>query len=123
VCSAECTAHQNYKEAIVNAKDRDAVATGRSTGHPVRCLKNRLSREYDRLEASGASQNEMIALGAGRLRSSAVDGDIDNGSVMAGQISGMIKDVLPSRDIILKMVYDANKIAAEMNNLFNGGIK
>lgn len=118
VCSTECTVHQNYKEAIVKAKDRDAVATGRTTGHPVRCLKNKLTREYDKLEAKGATLEEMTALGVGGLKAAVVDGDVENGSVMAGQISGMIKDIKPCKDIIINMIEEAKKIELNLSTIF-----
>lgn len=118
VCSSECTVHENYKTAIINAKDRDAVATGRSTGHPVRCIKNMLTREYDHLESAGASQEEIINLGAGKLKIAAVDGDVENGSVMAGQISGMIKEILPCSEIIKNIVNEAEKIIYSMQAEF-----
>ena len=110
VCSEECTAHPNYKEAIVRAKDRDAVVTGRSTGHPVRCLKNKLTREFDRLEREGATIEELESLGAGKLREAVVDGNVKGGSVMAGQIAGLIKDVKPVKDIILDIVREAVEV-------------
>lgn len=118
VCSTECTVHENYKMAIVNAKDRDAIATGFATGHPVRCLRNRLTREFEKLENSGASKEEIEKLGLGRLRAAVVDGDIENGSVMAGQIAGMIKDIKSCTDIINEIIIDANNVIKNINNIF-----
>lgn len=100
ICSDECTVHQNYKDAVINAKDRDAVATGRSTGHPVRCLKNKLTRKFDELEEQKVPKEEIEKAGAGALRKAVVEGDMANGSVMAGQIAGMVKDIKPCKDII-----------------------
>lgn len=117
VCATECTAHDRYKEAILKAKDRDTVATGRSTGHPVRILKNKLAKEFDRLEKSGASSEELENLGVGRLRMSVVDGDVDNGSVMAGQIAGMIKDIQSCKEIIEKMIAEAVKSSERIYHL------
>ncbi|MCF8008727.1 MAG: enoyl-[acyl-carrier-protein] reductase FabK [Halanaerobiales bacterium] len=104
VCSTECTAHPNYKKAILNAKDRDAVVTGRTTGHPVRNLKNRLSREIDKLEQKGVKKEIIEEKGSGKLREAVVEGNIDNGSVMAGQISGMIDQIIPVDKIIKNIV-------------------
>lgn len=109
VCSTECIVHENYKKAVVEAKDRDAVATGRKTGHPVRCLKNKLTREFEKLENSNADKEELEKLGAGALRKAAVLGDIEYGSVMAGQISGLISDIKPCRMIIDDLIKEYNE--------------
>ncbi len=112
LCSTECTAHENYKQAIVAAKDRDAVVTGRSTGHPVRCLKNKLTREYDRMEKEGASIEEIEKLGAGGLRNATVEGDTQMGSMMAGQISGMIADIKPCQQIMEELLDGVSGVLA-----------
>ncbi|AOT72943.1 enoyl-[acyl-carrier-protein] reductase FabK [Geosporobacter ferrireducens] len=117
VCATECTAHARYKEAILKAKDRDTIATGRSTGHPVRILKNKLAKEFDKLEKNGASVEELENLGVGRLRMSVVEGDIENGSVMAGQIAGMVKEIKPCREIIEEMVEEAVKSSERIHHL------
>ena len=110
VCSKECIAHDNYKAAIIKSKDRDTVVTGRSTGHPVRVIKNKLSKEFEKLEKSGASIDELEKLGAGKLKLSVIDGDVERGSVMAGQIAGMVKDIKSCKEIIEEMVHEfANK--------------
>ena len=100
ICSTECTAHQNYKDAVIKAGDRDAVVCGRKTGHPVRCLKNKLTRQFLECEADGATAEEIERLGEGMLKAAAVDGDVVSGSVMSGQIAGLIKDIKPCREII-----------------------
>ena len=110
ICSEECIAHENYKQAVLKAKDRDAVVTGRSTGAPVRALKNKLTREYDRLEKSGASFEEIEALGVGGLRRAFADGDVQTGSLMAGQSAAMVHEILPCRDIILDLFKDAQTV-------------
>src|SRR5699024_9068365 len=81
VCSTECIAHDNYKKKIMKAKDRDAIVTGRSTGYPVRVIKNRFSKEYIKLEKEEVPFEELEELGAGRLRLAVKEGDIDNGSL------------------------------------------
>lgn len=100
LCSDECTAHENYKDAVAKASDRDAVVTGRSTGHPVRGIKNKLTREFDRLEKEGASREEIENLGAGALRNAVVDGDTQMGALMAGQSAGLVCDIKPCAQII-----------------------
>ncbi|MBC2425558.1 enoyl-[acyl-carrier-protein] reductase FabK, partial [Clostridium beijerinckii] len=86
----ECTVHQNYKNKVINAKDIDTVVTGRSTGHPVRVLRNRLSRQFQLLEKEDTSMEQFDELGKGALVKAVKEGDTDNGSVMAGQIAGLI---------------------------------
>lgn len=100
ICSDECIAHQNYKDAVIKAKDRDAVVTGRSTGAPVRALKNKLTREYAKLEAAGASKEEIEQLGVGGLRRAFAEGDVQMGSLMAGQSAAMVAKIEPCADII-----------------------
>ena len=85
ICATECTAHQNYKAAVIKAKDRDTVTTGESGGHPVRVVYNKLAREFLRMEKEGASIEELEKFGAGKLALAVRDGDVVNGSVMAGQ--------------------------------------
>ncbi|RNC28611.1 MAG: Nitronate monooxygenase [Candidatus Dichloromethanomonas elyunquensis] len=99
----ECTVHQNYKDRVIKAKDIDTVVTGRPTGHPVRVLRNKLTRQYEELEKTGASLKELEKLGAGALRLAVKDGDIDNGSVMAGQIAGLIRKEQTCQEIIEEM--------------------
>ena len=110
VCSLECTAHANYKEALLKAGDRDTVASGRTTGHPVRCLKNKLTREFDRLERAGATAGELEKLGAGKLREAVVEGNTRDGSVMSGQIAGLINDIKPVKEIIEGITKEAGDI-------------
>ncbi len=108
ICSTECMAHENYKKAVLKAKDRDAVVTGRSTGAPVRALKNKLTKEYDRLEKAGAPFEEIEALGVGGLRRAFEDGDVETGSLMAGQCAAMVKKIEPCADIIRDYFKDVN---------------
>jgi len=110
ICSDECEAHINYKQAIVRASERDAVVCGTSIGHLVRALKNNLTRELTTLEKSGASFDELSALGSGRLREAFITGDMDNGSAMAGQSAGLVKDILPAQEIINALIAQTEKI-------------
>ena len=112
ICSTECIAHDNYKQAVIKAKDRDAVVTGRSTGAPVRALKNKLTREYDKLEKQGASFEEIEALGVGGLRRAFEEGDTQTGSLMAGQSAAMVHEIQPCADII-KSYFDGTEAVIE----------
>lgn len=100
ICAEECLAHENYKNAVIDAKDRDAVVTGRSTKAPVRALKNKLTKEYERLEKEGASFEEIEAVGIGGLRRAFEEGDVEMGSLMAGQSAAMVEKIEPCADII-----------------------
>ncbi len=120
VASKECSIVEAYKEAIVKAKDRDTVVTGRTTGHPVRILKNKLAREFMKLEAKGATKEELEKFGEGKLRLAAREGDIQNGSVMAGQIAGLIKDVKPVRDIIEEIIAEAEGVIKRIDSIVEG---
>lgn len=110
ICSSECEAHSNYKEAIVAAGDRDAVICGASIGHPVRALKNQLTRDIVALERQGASEAELHELGAGRLRLAFEQGDVHNGSLMAGQSAGLIRDIRSVREIMLMLIEQTESV-------------
>ena len=107
ICAEECTASEEYKKAIIGARDRDAVVTGRSTGHPVRTLKNKLTHKIHKLEEKGAEQDRIEELAQGSLRQAVKDGDIDQGSVMAGQISGMVDRISSAEDILTEIMTEA----------------
>ena len=104
--SDECNVHDNYKEKVLNARDIDSEITGTSTSHPVRVLRNKLTREYIKLEKSNADSSEIKALGKGALRKAVIDGDVENGSVMAGQIAGLVKEKQSCKEIINELVYE-----------------
>lgn len=106
----ECTVSQNYKDMILKAKDSDTVATGRSTGHPVRVLKNKLARDILSLEKRCVDPSEIEKLGTGALRAAVKDGDIVNGSVMSGQIAGMIGKEQTAKEMIEEMMEEAAAI-------------
>ena len=121
VCSKEAKVHQRYKEKIIESKDRDAIVTGRSTGYPVRVLKNRFTKEYLDLEKQGIDFETLEKLGVGRLRKAVQEGDIDNGSLMAGQISGLIGDVKSCKEIIEDLVFGSQKAIERLSSLIGGG--
>ena len=110
VASKESVVHQNYKERILKARDIDSAVTGMSTGHPVRCLRNQMTREYLKKEKEGASFEELEQLTLGSLRKAVQEGDMEAGTVMAGQIAGLIKKEETCREII-------EEIMAEVKNL------
>ncbi len=110
VATKECQVHQNYKNKILKAKDIDTKVTGRSTGHPVRALRNEMTKQYLELEKQGASFEELEYLTLGGLRKAVVDGDVKMGSVMSGQIAGMIQDELTCREVIERIVSEAEHL-------------
>ncbi|WP_182188398.1 enoyl-[acyl-carrier-protein] reductase FabK [Pectinatus frisingensis] len=114
VLSTECIAHENYKKMVLKARDRSTVVTGRSTGHPVRVLSNRLTRKFQELEKGGASVAELEELGAGKLNLATHKGDVENGSVMIGQISGMLTEIKPVKQILEDIV---SQVDATVNHV------
>ena len=110
VVAKESIVHDNYKQRVIKAKDIDSAVTGRSHGHPVRCLRNQMTREYTRLEAEGKSFEELEYMTLGTLRSAVLDGDVTNGTVMAGQIAGMIKKEQTCKEMIDEMMEQATKL-------------
>ena len=108
--AAECVIHDNVKQTLIKAKDRDTVVTGRSTGHPVRVIKNKLAKKFIELESLGTEADQLEKLGVGKLRAAMVEGDVEYGSVMAGQVSGMIKKIEPAREIIKDIIDGAEQV-------------
>lgn len=109
MCATECVIHDNVKQALIKAKDRDTVVTGRSTGHPVRVIKNKLAKRFMELESLATPPEELEKIGVGKLRAAMVDGDVEYGSVMAGQVSSMIKNIQPAKEIIDDIISGAEK--------------
>lgn len=108
VVTKECQVHSNYKERIIKAKDIDTRVTGRSTGHPVRTLRNAMTKKYLEMEKNGASLEELEYLTLGALKKAVVDGDIQGGSVMSGQIAGMIKEELSCKEVMDQLVEETD---------------
>lgn len=102
----ECLIHQNYKNAILKAKDRSTVTTGNFTGHPVRVLDNKLAKEMLELEKKGASKEEIEKLGSGSLKLAAIDGDDQNGSIMSGQVAAMVNEERTTKEILEFLMMD-----------------
>jgi len=104
LASVECPIHENYKQAILKAKDSDTVVTGRSIGGPVRVLKNKMSRTYLELEKRNATLEELEHVTLGGLRRAVLEGDVETGSVMTGQVAGMLHEIKPLRQIFAELV-------------------
>ncbi|HIV31070.1 MAG TPA: enoyl-[acyl-carrier-protein] reductase FabK [Candidatus Pullichristensenella excrementipullorum] len=114
LCATECQVHPNYKKKILAARDIDTVVTGKRLGHPVRCLKNPFARSFGQMEYDSSLTNEEIEkFGAGSLRKAAVEGDMENGSIMAGQIAALVKEEQPAAQIIREMFAQAEQLLAE----------
>lgn len=113
IVAKESIVHANYKERVIKAKDIDSEVTGRSTGHPIRVLRNKMTREYLRMEAEGAGLEELEMLTLGSLRKAVMEGDVVNGSLMAGQIAGLVKKEQTCREIIEEIMTEAEKLLCQ----------
>ncbi|MDF2677018.1 MAG: 2-nitropropane dioxygenase, partial [Bacillota bacterium] len=115
----ECNVHENYKKRILKANDTDTAVTGRKTGHPVRVIKNKLVNQFKELEKVNASIEEMEELGKGRLYKAAILGDMDYGSVMSGQIAGLVNKEQTCEEIIVEMFEEAENIIKSLNSIIS----
>ena len=118
LASEECPIHENYKKALLKAKDSDTVVTGRSVGGPVRVLKNKMSRAYLAEEKRGATLEELDQLTLGGLRRAVLEGDMERGSVMCGQVAGMLHEVRPVRTILEELYSGAKSVLAETEQVW-----
>ncbi len=110
IVADESIVHANYKERVIKAKDIDSEVTGRSTGHPIRVLRNKMTREYLKMEAEGVSLEELEVLTLGSLRKAVMEGDVVNGSLMAGQIAGLVKKEQTCKEIIEEIMQEADAL-------------
>ncbi|HBV68415.1 MAG TPA: enoyl-[acyl-carrier-protein] reductase FabK [Clostridiales bacterium] len=117
----ECGVHQNYKNKVKKASDTDTAVTGRKTGHPVRVLKNKLVTQFKELEKSNGTVEEIEQLGRGRLYKAAIEGDVDYGSVMSGQIAGLVNKEQSCEEIIIEMFEEAENIMRNLSSFVSGG--
>lgn len=115
VTTKESIVHENYKNVILKAKDIDSRVTGRSTGHPVRALRNQMTKKYLELEKQGAGFEELELLTLGGLRKAVVDGDVVNGSVMAGQSAAMVKEEMSCQELVQKLVTETDALIGGLN--------
>jgi enoyl-[acyl-carrier protein] reductase II len=118
ICTDECIAHTRFKQYIVQANDRATAITGITTGHPVRCMENRLTRKFTELEKKGATPGELDEFGRGKLVLGVIEGDIDEGSLMAGQITGLIKDIKPVKNLIEDIIEEAETTINTLHNTY-----
>ena len=121
ICTTECQAHQNYKQKIVRAHDRATMVTGSTFGHPVRSIKGPFVRRFEELERDGCSEEEFIEYGAGTLRAAIVDGDVQQGSVMAGQSAGLVDDVVPVAELIARVISEAELTIRRNSGMLSAG--
>lgn len=117
--SDECIVHENYKNKVIRAKDIDSVVTGTTTGHPVRQLRNNMTKEYIKLEHEGADFETLEMMTLGSLRKAVLEGDTDNGSFMAGQIAGLIEKRQSCKEIITEIVTEADKMLRGGKGIIN----
>lgn len=110
VVAKESVVHENYKQKVVAAKDIDSEVTGRSTGHPVRCIRNKMTREYLKMEKEGASLEELEKVTLGSLRKAVVEGDVVDGTLMAGQIAGLVKKEQTCAEMIQEIMTQAGNL-------------
>lgn len=117
ICAREANVHPAYQEKVIRTRDRSTVVCGVSTGHPVRAIQNSFSREYLKAEKEGADKEFLMKLGSGRYPSAAVDGDMENGSILAGQIVGLVKQVQSSAEIVEEIMAEAVIILRKLGGL------
>ncbi len=122
ICTEECIAHANYKQAIVRASERSTMVTGATLGHPVRCIRNQMARAFDELEKRGAPEEEVVSFGTGRLRQAAMEGDVTAGSLMAGQASGLVHDVVSVREVVERTIRQAEEVMERLQHCCRGEI-
>ena len=123
IASEECIAHPKFKQRITEVRDRCTMVTGETLKHPVRCLENKMTRKFLEMEMAGASKEQLEEFGAGKMFLGVIQGDIENGSLMAGQIAGMIKDIKPVRDIIGDTMAEAEREIRRLAEIINGDEK
>ena len=122
LASMECPIHENYKMALIKAKDSDTTVTGRSVGGPVRVLKNKMARNYLILEKQGVTLEELEMLTLGSLKRAIKDGDVENGSLMAGQSAGLIKEIRSVKEILTALYIDGLKELEKTINIWKTSI-
>ena len=119
VCAAECNAHENFKRRIIAANDRSTVVTGKALGHPVRTIKNKFTQAFQEMEENKVPIEELDKFGSGKLRAAVVDGDMEQGSVMSGQIAGLVDRVQPAKEILDEIVAEAAELAQNIHRRFD----
>jgi len=120
MCARECVVHEKVKEMVIKSRDRDTVVTGRSTGHPVRVLYNKLSKKFVEMEDNCKPPGDILKIGVGSLKAAMVDGDVEMGSVMAGQVSAMVNKIQPAREIIEEIMAGASQVMDGLGKMAGG---
>lgn len=110
IVATESIVHDNYKQKVIKAKDIDSEVTGMSTGHPVRCIRNKMTKEYLRMESEGATLEELELMTLGSLRKAVIDGDVVDGTIMAGQSAGLVKKEQSCKEIMEEIMAQANAL-------------
>lgn len=116
ICAEECIAHPNFKEKILKARDRSTVVTGYSLSHPVRVIENKMARQFQEMENNGCSKEEVEKFGEGKLHLGIIQGDVKNGSLMAGQIAGLVRKIKSAKEIIEEIMAEAREILLSLSN-------
>lgn len=121
LAAEECPIHQNFKQMLIKSSDTDTIVTGRSIGGPVRGIKNKMTEAFISLEEKKASRDEMESIALGALKKAVIEGDVENGSLMAGQITGMVTDIKSIEEIINELIGDVNHLTHQigLNKIFN----
>jgi len=114
ICASECAVHVNYKEMIVKAGDRSTIETGHSLGHPVRALRSPMTHKFEEMEQAGLTEAQLIEFGTGKLRLATVDGNVNEGSFMAGQSAGLVNDIVPAATLVERIVSEAEALLKQM---------
>jgi enoyl-[acyl-carrier protein] reductase II len=117
ICAEECNVHPAYQEKVIKAQDRDTIVCGTSTGHPVRAIHNKFTRSYLQSEKAGISKQDLEEMGRGRYPAAAVSGNLEDGSILAGQICGLVQKVQPAAEIIADIINDAEQVYRRLEGL------
>lgn len=115
ICATECIAHPSFKERILKANDRATTIIGQSTGHPVRCLENELTQKFLAMERASASEEELEQFSKRKLYLGVIEGDVNHGLLMAGQVASMLREVKPAEEIIQQVIAEAEAIMAKFS--------
>lgn len=121
IVSEECIAHPKFKQRILEVKDRCTMVTGDTLKHPIRALENKMTRQFAAMEKAGTSKEELEKFGTGKMFVGVIQGDLENGSLIAGQIAGAIKDIKPVKQILQDVMVEAEAAIKRLAAIPNGG--
>jgi enoyl-[acyl-carrier protein] reductase II len=114
ICTNECQVHPNYKNMVLKAGDRATITTGHSLGHPVRALRNPMTRKFEEMEKISLTEEQLIEFGTGKFKLAVVDGDVAEGSFMAGQSCGLVNDIVPCAELIQRIMVQAEEVLGRL---------